>query len=122
MNQNSTRETEKRAYVDVLSILKEGGNLDTRDDPCPTSQEKEKNFYAPNFNHIGSKINEYKPVIDVDSASFKIKETVFKLFGENSTKEIPPSVDALMEHFFPENFISSLVGSSNAYMYEQKRR
>ena len=103
MNQNSTTEAEKRSYVDVLSILKEGGILDTCEKSFPTSKEKKKenNFYKPNFNHIWNKTNEYKPAIDADSASFKIKETIFKLFGENSTKEILPSVDALMELFFP---------------------
>ena len=33
MNQNCTREAEKRSYVDVLSILKKGGNVDTCDNP-----------------------------------------------------------------------------------------
>ena len=101
-------------YVDVLSILKEGGNSDTCDDPCPTSKEKEKTFYTPNFSQFWSKTKEYKPVIDVDSASFQIKETVFTLFGEKSTKEISPSADALMKYIFPENFISLLVDSSKA--------
>ena len=85
-------------------------------------KKSEKNFYEPT-NHEIPCAHTFEPVIDVNDPSYKQRDTMFKLKQNNhSAKEIEPTAAALVEHFFDDNMIQNIVNSSNAYMYERKRR
>ena len=100
-SENSTKEAEKR-HIDVISILQKVNNSNSCDSSFLASKDIENDFYKPNFKCILTKGDQYRPVIDVDNKSFEIKETIFKLFAENTkygTDKIPPSVELLIAHF-----------------------
>ena len=57
-NKNSTQEAENR-YSDVISMLQKANSANTSDNSCPTSKEKENDFYKPNFKCITNKGDQY---------------------------------------------------------------
>ena len=60
----------------------------------------------------------YAPVVDVSSSTFKVIDTVFKVFVKNERNRFVP-VKPLPEHlvskYFPEEFMLMIVNASNKY-------
>ena len=66
----------------------------------------------------------YIPVIDVHARNFKTTETQFKKFGNRKKSdcgEVAPTSEALVDHYFNEDFMFTMVNSSNVYACERKR-
>ena len=81
----------------------------------------------PKFIAVGDKdvLKGYKPVVDVDSSSFKFYKTIFKILkkdyrGRHSS--ILPTCDVLLDKYFPLSLMQKIANHSNAYVQECKRR
>ena len=62
---------------------------------------------------ISNKSSAHIPVVDVYARNFKGTETQFKNFGNrvnSGYKEVPPTPEALADHYFNEDFMFTMVG------------
>ena len=61
-------------------------------------------------------------MIDVHCRNFKAVESTFKDINNDNKEELPPTPLAMVEHYFSDTLIESIVNSSNANAFERKRR
>ena len=116
--ENNTQEVNAKSFLSATNIPPAINVPPTT--RTNSSIDNAENLLKPSFCHVGG-IDNYTPVVDVDSKKFKPSKTIFRLYDEKNN-EVPPTVENLVQHYFGNDMVENLVNSSNAYMYERKRR
>ena len=114
----------------ILNTSKEMNSLEnassknnSANEKDPKLKESEPEYYRPTFTKIEENFElTYEPVIDVHSRNFKAAETTLKIFSSDNKEERPPTPLVMVEHYFNDALIQGIVNSSNAYVFERKRR
>ena len=111
------------------SVLPASASASSASSPTSSSTTTtSQSFIKPNFIPVGNdtskKHAKYRPVVDVSSPDFTPINTEFKVMGKDHRGhdvEVVPSAKTLMDKYWSEEMVNTLVTNSNLYIEMRKK-